>query len=468
MALVRGTPQLLVETDADGGLGFESRDGRTVRVVTRDNHAEEHVVMGVGRSRPASGTAVVLASPPVSGITTTKTANCTLNYSGQDSFHGETCWKITATSVGASQYFEIVLPTHAGFSATDMLFEMAIDNCDSLTAVYPYLSNVGYTRYASGSIGDPRVPTVSRAPTVNTLSSYHLSATGLAKSGFATALGDEVFRECKIRFAMASDSVVTVYLRSVSVSARSQSRIAIVADDGYDSFFDIGCPILREYNLFSSAAIIKTAVGLAGSATWGKLQNYVNAGNECVAHGPGVGAGAGNLFSVFSDNGARLADVNAIRNELLSRGLTSNAGAKCYVWPQGVFCESTSDLSFLDEMIAAGYTLGRGTTFYAFYEHRANAISASNPGRLLLNIVGHSWGGAGTEAANIAAIIAKIQQASANGLDCVLMLHKVVGIDAAATSLEISSNRLRELCVAIKTLIDAGNMRSVLFSDLAS
>lgn len=46
MALVRGTPQLLVETDADGGLGFESRDGRTVRVVTRDNHAEEHTATG--------------------------------------------------------------------------------------------------------------------------------------------------------------------------------------------------------------------------------------------------------------------------------------------------------------------------------------------------------------------------------------------------------------------------------------
>lgn len=46
MALVRGTPQLLVETDADGGLGFESRDGRTVRVVTRDNHAEEHTAAG--------------------------------------------------------------------------------------------------------------------------------------------------------------------------------------------------------------------------------------------------------------------------------------------------------------------------------------------------------------------------------------------------------------------------------------
>lgn len=47
MALVRGTPQLLVETDADGGLGFESRDGRKVSVVTRDNHAAEHAAMGL-------------------------------------------------------------------------------------------------------------------------------------------------------------------------------------------------------------------------------------------------------------------------------------------------------------------------------------------------------------------------------------------------------------------------------------
>lgn len=46
MALVRGTPQLLVETDADGGLGFESRDGRAVTVVTRDNHAAEHAAIG--------------------------------------------------------------------------------------------------------------------------------------------------------------------------------------------------------------------------------------------------------------------------------------------------------------------------------------------------------------------------------------------------------------------------------------
>jgi len=40
MALVRGTPQLLVETDADGGLGFEA-NGRKVKIATRDGIADD-------------------------------------------------------------------------------------------------------------------------------------------------------------------------------------------------------------------------------------------------------------------------------------------------------------------------------------------------------------------------------------------------------------------------------------------
>lgn len=36
MALVKGTPQFLVETDANGGLGFESRDGRKVGLLSTD------------------------------------------------------------------------------------------------------------------------------------------------------------------------------------------------------------------------------------------------------------------------------------------------------------------------------------------------------------------------------------------------------------------------------------------------
>ena len=432
-------------------------------------HKEAHAAIGIkGRAGALSSMLNLLVEPPVSGITTIKTANCTLNFSGQAGYGRETVWKITATSVGASQYFEIVLPTHAGFSATDLLWEMAVDNVDALTAVYPYLANVGYTRYVSGTIGDPRVPTVTRAPSINTMSAYHLSAAGLTKSGFSSALGDEVFREAKIRFVMASDSTVTVHLRSVGVSTRGQSRIAIVADDGYNSFFDIGVPILREYGLLSSAAIIRTAVGLSGYADIGKLKRYVSAGNECVPHGPSVGAGSGNLFSAWTTNADRLSDVASVSKYLLDNGLTSLAGARCYIWPQGQFCAATDDLSFVNDMIGAGYMLGRGITSYLFYEHRANAISLANPGRLLLNIVGHSWVSAGTEAANIATIIGKIQAAAANGLDCVLMIHKVVGVDAAAASIEISSNRLRELCVAIRALVDAGSQDCVLFSDLAS
>ena len=47
------------------------------------------------------------------------------------------------------------------------------------------------------------------------------------------------------------------------------------------------------------------------------------------------------------------------------------------------------------------------------------------------------------------------------------MLHRVVGPDAAAASTEISSNRLRQICDAIKAEVDAGNMDVVLYSEFA-
>jgi len=40
MALVKGSPQLLVETDADGGIGFESARGKQVKLVTSEDLRE--------------------------------------------------------------------------------------------------------------------------------------------------------------------------------------------------------------------------------------------------------------------------------------------------------------------------------------------------------------------------------------------------------------------------------------------
>ncbi len=57
--------------------------------------------------------------------------------------------------------------------------------------------------------------------------------------------------------------------------------------------------------------------------------------------------------------------------------------------------------------------------------------------------------------------------AATSGMDCCLVFHRVVGVDAAAQSVEISVNRLREICVAIKALVDAGSIEAVVFSELA-
>jgi hypothetical protein len=250
------------------------------------------------------------------------------------------------------------------------------------------------------------------------------------------------------------------------VSARAASRIAIISDDGYSSWIERGVPILAEHGFISTCAVISSIVGNSGYATLAQLQRYVAAGNECVAHGPAASNGSGNLFTSLATDELRLADINATRDYLVANGLTSPAGAKCYVWPQGQIAESTSDFAFLDDVLAAGYQLGRGVTENFMPGHQVGAISATNPYRLVLTCVGHTWTSGGAEAANVAAIITKIQNASADGMDCVLKLHKVVGVDAAAASLEISSNRLREICAAIKTLVNAGIMSVVRFSDL--
>ena len=45
---------------------------------------------------------------------------------------------------------------------------------------------------------------------------------------------------------------------------------------------------------------------------------------------------------------------------------------------------------------------------------------------------------------------------------------KFVGVDAASSTIEISTNRLRQIAAAIRAHIDAGNAENVLLSDLAA
>ncbi len=484
MALVRATPQFLVGTGGVPELGFEFGGSKVPLTVTADfsahelaadphaqyvqsaTLADENAGLRIFPAPRVLSRGIALLEPPVSGVSITQSGSCTINTSQAETLNGETVWRVTATSVGSGQYFDINFPTHPGFSTTDLLFEVAIEDTTKVASIWPYLGTTGYARYISANSGTISPPTVTMSPKTPGMTAYHFTASTMVKGGGVTEIGDEIFTIGRLRFNMVADSVATVRLRSVVVGARGAGRIAIISDDGYASWINRGVPILAEYGFVSTCAVIPTVVGGTGFATLAELQRYVAAGNECVAHGPSTPTANGSLFSAWATDAERLADMISARDYLVANGLTSAAGAKCYVWPQGEFAASTSDFTFAKKAIDAGFSIGRGITANFLSGHKVAAISANNPYRMALTIVGHTFTSAGTEAANIAAIIAKIQTAAADGMDCILKLHKVAGVDDAAVSLEISSNRLRELCAAIKTLVAAGSMSVVRFSDL--
>lgn len=433
-------------------------------------HADAHVELGL---LAPSRDPLIIFEAPFTGITVTSEVGCTINSSGLYTLNGETVWRIVASSVGTFKYFEVEIPAPAsGFSCTNATFECAFDDPATLmSTIYCYLGDSTYTKYMRGPAGTITGANTTRAPCRPGMTAYQFNETTWANiTGFTAPVGDQIFQRAKIRINPADGATTTVYIKRISIGGRSKSRIAITADDGYSSWVNIGQPILDEYNLVSTMSIIPISIGDTGYASWTDLTRFVSNGrNICIAHGPNhpTTKGNGNLWTAWTTDSERLADVLYARDALVSRNLTTEQGAKCYVWPQGVYTSAEGNTTFLQLLVDNGFRLGRGTTGDTFRFFRASAISETNPGRLILNIAGgHTFTSAGTEAANIAAIISYIQACATTGLDCCLVLHRVVGVDAAATSIEISSNRLRELCVAIKDLVDAGDMECVTFPEL--
>ncbi|PTR17510.1 polysaccharide deacetylase [Nitrosospira sp. Nsp2] len=417
----------------------------------------------------------VLIEPPVAGITVTAGANVSVSSSAQATVGGETLWVVTATGTGAgpTNNFEINLPVASeAFSAKDIAFEIYTPDMSKVESMTLYVGSAAYAKFASRNITTALVPTTQGPFAINGLTAYFVHEALWTKSGFTHPVGDLDCTQCKLRVFLTSGNTATIGLRSVRAGVmRKKARLAITADDGYSSFMRMGLPILQEYGLKSTMSIIYATVGTSTYASLSDLQAYVAAGNECIAHGPNhpTTLGAGNLFSVWTTDAERLADVLACKNYLVANSLTSEWGAKCYIWPQGKYANTVTDLAFLGLMLDNGFSVARTADGAnpAYHMQKNNALSTRNLQRLCGPIIGHTWTSSGTEAANIATIISYINDVAAAGGDATLMIHRVVGPDAAANSIQISSNRLRELCVAIRAQVDAGALDVVLYSEYA-
>lgn len=440
------------------------------------------LVDGAGNAYPLYDSAarapygLALIEPPVSGIATAVGANCTINSSAASVVNGENVWTVSATATNTTNnWFEMQIPLQSqAFAASDMTVELIPSDISKVDGagggVVFYLGTSGYSIFSTGTVNSQITPSTTSPLAVNGLTAYTIRESQWSKSGYTDEVGNQAWVNSKIRVFVTNGQTLTISLRAIRYSAlRKRGRIAIVSDDGYASWHKMGVPIMREYGFKTSNAIIYDSLGTSDKTNLATLQSYVAEGNECIGHGPNDGTGGtGNLFTTWTTNAQRIADINACRDYMLGNGLCDQWGAKCYVWPQGQYTNSTSDLELLGLMLTNGYRAARAAlTPTTFYMHKANAVSAMNLANLTMPIIGHTWVSGATEAANVAAINAKIAATAAARADCTLMLHRVVGPDAAAQSTEISSNRLREICTAVKAEVDAGNLEVVLYSEFA-
>jgi len=415
---------------------------------------------------------------PGNGVTPTASvgAGCTLNSSGFVTVDGEQWFRVNATATsGSNNYFEINVPTFVATGADTAVVEYQCDPSKGSPLVL-YLGTASYSVFATGnrsltapSNNDPFQHVGRTAATIHK-SLWSKNAT------YTRDTIEQAWVISKLRVTVTNGETQDFYLRSIRVGvAARRGRLCVVSDDGYDSFLRLGVPILERFGIPSTMAIIADKVGNTGQGyvTLDQLRTYVAAGNACVAHGP-IG-GSGNLYSTYTTNAERIADMNYHRDYLLSNGLTDARGGQCYVWPQGRYSNGSGEVSMLDSAYAAGYRIARAATAYPsksgalpMHVFSLGNVSARSHSRLCLPIIGHDYNGASNtaddanETTNVNRIITSIQDLADSGLDAFLLLHKVVARGAATSGgIEIETDRLNAIAAAIQTEVAAGQLTCV-------
>lgn len=252
MALVRGTPQLLVETDADGGIGFESRDGRQVRCVTRDNHAEEHAAMGVlsppasiaGLQREVRGTALWTPGDTLyDGAGGTGAGSIAV--SDMSSFTG---WKISLDAGTPSSKINVQRDVSlAAIASTDVIWaRVFVPNWAAGMEATLYLSSVtNWSKFVFGGWS------------TNQLQEGWNEVPILASS--MSASGGETFPLTPLRVRMQVKNTAgaggTLYIGNIRI-ATGMPMAALCIDDCYSDLIRYAYPIFAKNGLAGSVFVV--------------------------------------------------------------------------------------------------------------------------------------------------------------------------------------------------------------------
>jgi peptidoglycan/xylan/chitin deacetylase (PgdA/CDA1 family) len=151
--------------------------------------------------------------------------------------------------------------------------------------------------------------------------------------------------------AWAMDAAVRIRLMShphaqAATDTSDQARIVFVMDDGWETQYSQGYPILARYDYPGCIAVIPAAVGTAGYMTYGELADLYIAGWDMLNHTYNH-----TLLAGLPQESQR-EQMNQAREWLESRGL--RRGSDTLVFPGGDFDSVT-----LSELLSSGYSAGR-------------------------------------------------------------------------------------------------------------
>lgn len=361
MALVRGTPQLLVETDADGGLGFESRDGRSVRVVTRDNHAEEHAAIGAAiqpYKKNFQTKKFTVLDDMASAATNWNNSltGCTLSDDTtiiREENEAVNALKVTISAIYARfqrQFGSAV--TITGTVNVWVYFDS--DPTPGMTFVVYFTSD--YTNFTTKYIkwsypGDTYLRKGWNCLSLNTADD------GTKTWATITSEGAEAWTNAMNGVKFVANGLATgqvFRIGGVFWGGEARANVLVNLDDGAESQWTI-FNIFRSRGIPLSLSIITSKVGTAGYLTWDQVKQMYSWGCDIIPHS--VTHPAGGLDA--TDAAVTKYEIEQSRNTLLERGFPRVADV--FAWPQNDYVSSVG-LDLISMATAAGYTMSRGST----------------------------------------------------------------------------------------------------------
>lgn len=417
-----------------------------------------------------TSTGVSIMSPGLQSVAnTTAGAGCTINSAGYTDVNGERWYTVSATGISASNnYFEINISPFEGLSASCGVVEFSTDPSQG-TPMYLYLGTTGYAKSASWAWNFTAAGQTEPFHHLGLMAMHCNPSAATKGGGFTEDVSAVPWTVAKLRVPVTNGQTRVFSLRSINLqSTQTKGRLCIVADDGFASWLRCGVPIMEEFGLVTTSALIATAIGQAQYASVADWQRYMSNGHEIVTHGPT--GGLGNLIDNFATNSLGVADAVKHRDMLRSFGLMRPEAESCYILPQGKYGRTAGDVSLLDDLRVAGFTKGRSAVIKAPTVYMRGMSSLCH-GRVIPPVLGHNYAGAANtpddaaETANINALITAIQGIAANRSDAHIMFHKVAARGAASELIAIEADRLRTLAAAIRVEVDAGRLDCVRMSE---